>query len=62
MQDVESVVKAPFRPGGALRNKPIANCEFRNFSHVPLYRADWLLDDQIFTSIVELVFTFEYDA
>jgi hypothetical protein len=58
LQDVQNI-KNLFEPGGALRDKPLADCEFMRMAHDPLYRADLLIQEGIFTSVVELVYQLE---
>lgn len=58
MNAVEQL-KALYRPGGALRSVDVAGCEFRRLRNTPIYRPELLLDDGIFTSVVELVYSFD---
>lgn len=61
MDEVETI-KGLFRPGGALRNKSIGGCEFKTMTNDPVYMPDLLLDNAIFTSMIELVYEFETEG
>lgn len=61
MDEVETI-KALFRPGGALRNKSIGGCEFKSMANDPVYMPELLLDNAIFTSMLELVYEFETEG
>ena len=54
-------LKDLFRPGGALRNARIANCDFRRYENSPIFRPDLLLEYGIFTGVVRLIYTFEHN-
>ena len=58
MEKVEDI-KALFREGGALNEKSISNCVFQSISNSPIYRPDFVVDYQIFTSEIKLDFLSE---
>lgn len=55
MEKVEAI-KALFREGGALNEKEISNCVYLSMSNSPIYRPDFIVDFQIFTSEIKLDF------
>lgn len=58
MEKVEDI-KALFREGGSLNEKTISGCVFLQMSNSPIYRPDFILDYQIFTSEIRLDFISE---
>ncbi len=60
--DEVETIKALWRPGGQLRNKSIAGCEWKSMTNDPVYMGEMLLDHAIFTSMIELVYEFETEA
>lgn len=60
--DAVETLKALYRPGGALREVDVGGCEFRRMKNTPIYRPEMLLEHGIFTSVVELVYSFDANA
>lgn len=55
------LAKDLFRPGGALRSKTLAGCDFRRYSNTPIYRPDLLLENSIFTGVIRLIYYHEFN-
>lgn len=53
MEKVEAI-KALFREDGALFEKDVSGCVFQAISNSPIYRPDFIVDYQIFTSEIKL--------
>ncbi len=60
--DEFETIKALFRPGGVLRNKFVANCEFKSMQEDLVYLPEQLLDHSMFATMVELVYEFETEG
>lgn len=51
-------IKDLWRPGGSLRNKPIANCTFVEFISEPVYESIHLVMQGIFTGVLDVTYTY----
>jgi hypothetical protein len=50
-------IKDLWRPGGSLRNKPIAKCTFLEFISEPVYESIHLVMQGIFTGVLDVTYT-----
>ena len=50
-------IKDLWRPGGSLRNKPIAGCTFLEFISEPVYESIHLVMQGIFTGVLDVTYT-----